>query len=151
MTAPRDAEARERQRFEEWMASSNYPETAELALAKLPDGNYHSQLTFAAWQAWKARADFIERAPVTPSARTEAGDDQRYRFFCNAKEYHTENSAMTGEEIWKFTGEHNPTFDPFDLWLERAIGGDKHIGDSDVVSFENAPQLYTSPRHITGG
>lgn len=46
--------SKEAMAFEEWMASSNYPEIADIALAKLPDGNYRSQLTFAAWQAWQA-------------------------------------------------------------------------------------------------
>lgn len=44
--------------FEEWMASSNYPEIADIALAKLPDGNYKSQLTYAAWQGWQAGVRF---------------------------------------------------------------------------------------------
>jgi hypothetical protein len=39
--------------FEAWMASSNYPEIADIALERLPDGTYKSQLTFAAWQAWQ--------------------------------------------------------------------------------------------------
>ncbi len=57
-----------RQRFEEWMASSNYPEIADVALAKLPDGTYKSQLTFAAWQAWKAPLRLaLAPAPVQPN------------------------------------------------------------------------------------
>ncbi len=47
--------------FEEWMASSNYPEIADIALEKLPDGNYKSQLTFAGWQGWQAGARYAAR------------------------------------------------------------------------------------------
>lgn len=42
--------------FEAWMVSGNYPEIADVALEKLSDGNYKSQLTFAAWQAWQQAA-----------------------------------------------------------------------------------------------
>ena len=47
--------------FEGWMATSNYPEVVEIALAKMPDGTYRSQLTFAAWQVWQAREQEITR------------------------------------------------------------------------------------------
>jgi hypothetical protein len=46
--------------FESWMASSNYPEIAAIALEKLPDGNYRSQLTHAAWQGWKGRGTLLK-------------------------------------------------------------------------------------------
>lgn len=39
--------------FEAWMATGNYPECTEVALARMPDGSYKSQITFAAWQAWQ--------------------------------------------------------------------------------------------------
>ncbi len=46
--------------FEEWMASSNYPEIAEIALMKDLDGNYRSQLTHAGWQGWQAGIRFAQ-------------------------------------------------------------------------------------------
>ena len=46
--------------FEAWMASSNYPETAEIALQRDEHGRYKSQLTFAAFEGWKAGAHWAE-------------------------------------------------------------------------------------------
>lgn len=45
-------EEAERDAFEAWMATSNYPEIADVALKRLPDGQYVSQLTHAGWQGW---------------------------------------------------------------------------------------------------
>jgi NTP pyrophosphatase (non-canonical NTP hydrolase) len=47
--------------FESWMASSNYPQIADVTLAKLPDGSYKSQLTFAGWQGWQGGVRFASK------------------------------------------------------------------------------------------
>lgn len=52
-----------RERFEAWMASSNYPEIADVAIEKLPDGQYKSQLTFAAYETWKFCHQLLSTIP----------------------------------------------------------------------------------------
>lgn len=59
-----------REAFEAWMATSNYPEIADVALRKLPDGEYHSQLTHAAWQAWQGA---IRAHPMPDAISSRAG------------------------------------------------------------------------------
>lgn len=65
--------------FEEWMASSDYPEIADVALAKLPNGDYRSQLTFAAWQGWQGasrhRPSHCDDLLKAMEALIESGDE----------------------------------------------------------------------------
>lgn len=60
--------------FEAWMATGNYPETTDIALKKLPDGQYKSQLTFAAWQGWQGACNILQiaLAPTAASATEQA-------------------------------------------------------------------------------
>lgn len=72
--------------FEGWMASSNYPEIAEVAMAKLLDGNYKSQITYAGWQGWQAGVRFAAGRSATVHIVICASDGDEVRHIFSTRE-----------------------------------------------------------------